>query len=174
MVVKSFTSGHALIIGVGADLPVTVSDATALHDVLIDPKRAAYSIDQVELLTEAKANREDVMLAFDRLVKRTAKTTDATVIVYYSGHGGRIVRGGKPADYFLVPYGYDPGDRPGTAISGAEFTSKIEAIRAERLIVILDCCHAGGVPSVKDPGERFVKSPVPPDLLDVLHSGSGG
>ncbi len=171
--VKSFSNGHALIIGVGADLPVTTADATALCNVLVDPQRAAYSMSHVELLTEHNANREEILLAFDRLSQRAANTVDSTVIVYYSGHGGRIVKGGKPTDYFLVPYGYDPMNRPATAISGAEFTSRIEAIRAEKLIVILDCCHAGGVPSVKDAEEIFVKAPVPTDLFKVLDSGSG-
>jgi hypothetical protein len=32
-----FTNGYALLIGVGADLPITVKDATALRDVLINP-----------------------------------------------------------------------------------------------------------------------------------------
>lgn len=170
---KTFDNGHALIIGVGADLPVTISDATALRNVLIAPNRAAYPSDQVELLTEAKANRQEILQAFDRLIERANRTSDATVIIYYSGHGGRIVSNGKPKDYYLVPYGYNPRNRPETAISGGEFTSKIEAIDTKRLIVMLDCCHAGGVPSVKDDEEVFVKSPIPPDLFKMLDHGSG-
>lgn len=92
------------------------------------------------------------------------------MVVYYSGHGGRI----KSTDeYFLVPYGYDHSQRAATAISGSEFTEKIEAIQARKLVVLLDCCHARGVPTLKEPGEIFVKSPVPPDLLHVLGTGSG-
>ena len=37
-----FSNGYALLIGVGADLPVTVKDATALRDVLVNQNRAAY------------------------------------------------------------------------------------------------------------------------------------
>lgn len=170
---NTFSNGHALIIGVGADLPVTVTDATALRDVLVAPHRAAYPSDQVELLTEDKADRQGILQALERVVERANKTSDATVIIYYSGHGGRIVSNGEPKDYYLVPHGYDPRNRPGTAISSSEFTSRIEAIRTERLIVMLDCCHAGGVPAVKDKEEIFVKSPVPPDLYKMLDSGSG-
>ncbi|MBL1201357.1 MAG: hypothetical protein FWK04_20315 [Nostoc sp. GBBB01] len=32
---QTFTNGYALIIGVGADLPVTVKDTTAIRDKLI-------------------------------------------------------------------------------------------------------------------------------------------
>lgn len=170
---KSFSNGHALLIGVGADLPVTVKDATALHDILIDPTRAGYPQAQVHLLTESNAQRGGILDAFDRLIGQSRHNPDATVVVYYSGHGGRIERAGRPNEYFLVPFGYDPNRPAETAISGREFTDKIQAINAHTLIVLLDCCHAGGVPALKDVGATFVKAPVPPDLLGVLQTGSG-
>ncbi len=40
-------------------------------------------------------------------------------------------------------------------------------------MVLLDCCHAGGVPALKKSNEQFIKSPVPPELLNVLDSGNG-
>lgn len=169
----TFSNGHALLIGVGADLPVTVKDATALRDVLVDPNRAAYPPEQVELLTEASATRQHILDAFDHLIARVDQNPDATVIVYFSGHGGRLQRPDKPSEYFLVPYGFDWSRRADTAISGSEFTAKIEAIKARKLVVLLDCCHAAGVPVLKDIGETFVKSPLPPDLLNVLDTGSG-
>ncbi|BAY93498.1 MULTISPECIES: caspase family protein [unclassified Tolypothrix] len=166
----TFNNGYALLIGVGADLPVTVKDATALRDVLIDQNRAAYPAAQVTLLTETAATRQNILTAFDEIITQVNQNPDATVIIYYSGHGGRIKR---TNEYFLVPYGYDPSQRANTAISGLEFTQKIEAITAQKLVVLLDCCHAGGVPALKEPGEVFVKSPLPPELLNVLGTGSG-
>jgi len=170
---KTFFSGHALLVGVGADLPVTAQDAMALHDVLIDPNRAAYPQGQVQLLTDQNANRKTVLDAFDSLIEQSEGNPDATVFIYYSGHGGRIERQGQANEYFLVPYGFDLGCLTETAISGREFTDKIQAIKARRLIVLLDCCHAGGVPATKDSSQIFVKAPVPPDLLNVLETGSG-
>ena len=166
----TFTNGFALLIGVGADLPVTVKDATALKNVLIDPNRAAYPTQQVTLLTETSATRQNILAAFDQIITQVNQNPDATVIIYYSGHGGHTQ---KTNEYFLVPYGYNPSQRAETAISGLEFTQKIEAITARKLVVLLDCCHAGGVPALKEPGETFVKSPVPPELLNVLGTGSG-
>jgi len=162
-----FANGYALLIGVGDDLPVTVKDARALQDVLIDPSRAAYPPEQVALLTEGSATRQQIFAGFDRLIEEVSQNPKATAIVYYSGHGGYIK---STNEYFLVPYGYDPSQRTETAISGLEFTQKIEAIQAQKLIVLLDCCHAGGVS--KEPG-AFIKSPVPQELLNVLGSGSG-
>lgn len=173
MVNSTFSNGNALLIGIGADLPVTVKDAIALRDVLVDPTRAAYPREQVELLTEAKATRKEILEAFDRLITRVNQNPDATVIVYFSGHGGRITSLDNPPEYFLVPYGFDWNQCKDTAISGLEFTEKVEAIKAKKLVVILDCCHAGGVPALKTPGTTFAKSPVPPALLNSLESGSG-
>lgn len=36
---QTFTNGYTLLIGVGADLPVIVKDATAIGDILIDGDR---------------------------------------------------------------------------------------------------------------------------------------
>ncbi|MEH1856309.1 MAG: hypothetical protein V7L11_32635 [Nostoc sp.] len=36
---QTLTNGYALLIAVGADLPVTVKDARAIQDILIDSDR---------------------------------------------------------------------------------------------------------------------------------------
>jgi hypothetical protein len=169
----SFAHGYALLIGVGNDLPVTVKDATVLHNLLIDPARAGYPAAQVALLTEQKANREGILTAFDKLVQQVNNDPDATVVVYFSGHGGVFRSTANSTKYFLVPYGYDPEHRENTAISDYEFTRYIEAIKARKLIVLLDCCHAGGVPLLKNAETAFEKLAVPPALLQALQAGGG-
>lgn len=170
MTQQTFAHGYALLVGVGADLPVTIADATALRDVLVDPNRAAYPPAQVTLLTETAATRSQILAAFDETIAQANANPEATVVIYYSGHGGCIE---GTDDYFLVPYGFDWDQRATTAISSREFTEKIEAIKARKLVVLLDCCHAAGMPVTKELGETFVKSPVPPDLLQMLGTGSG-
>jgi hypothetical protein len=160
-----FTHGYALLIGVGDDLPVTVKDATGLRDILGNPRRCAYPPGQVKLLTEGRAMRQDILGGLDWLADRAREDSDSTVVVYFSGHGGHI------PGYHLVPYAYDASALADTAVSGAEFTGKLDAIRSRKLLVLLDCCHAGGMADVKAPG--FVKSPVPPELDAVLTAGSG-
>src|SRR5207237_7335820 len=98
---------------------------------------------------------------------------EATAIVYFSGHGGRFKQADKPTEYCLVPYGYDPTRRAGTAISGLEFTNKVEEIKARKLVVLLDCCFADGMPAVKGVEEVFEKAPLPPNLIHILETGSG-
>jgi len=163
--VSLFTHGYALLIGIGDNLPVTIKDAAGLRDILTNPHRCAYPPNQVKLLTEVHATRQDILGGLDWLADQAHKDPDAAVVVYFSGHGGHM------PDYHLVPYGYDAQAIADTAVSGVEFTGKLRAIRARKLLVLLDCCHAGGMAQVKAPG--FVKSPVPPELDVVLTEGSG-
>ncbi len=158
---EAFPHGYAVVVGVGADLPVTVTDATAIADLLRDPARCAYPPDQVKLLTGDHARREHVLSALGWLAQ--AAGSDATAVVYFSGHGM------ETPDYYLMPFGYDVADLPGTAIPGRVFTERLRAIRAGKLLVLLDCCHAGGQAEAK--GQ--VKSPLPAAAIDELGSGSG-
>ncbi|MGB3614344.1 MAG: AAA-like domain-containing protein, partial [Elainellaceae cyanobacterium] len=47
--------------------------------------------------------------------------------------------------YYLVPYGFDKTDLANTAISATELTEALRAIEAKKLLVLLDCCHAGSL-----------------------------
>lgn len=170
---SGFVNGHALLIGVGADLPVTVKDATAVRDVLVDPGRAGYPPEQVSLLTEAKAGRDNVLSGLDNLIERVDDDPDAVAMVYFSGHGGSFQWNGQTSGYFLVTHGYDPANPEQTSVSGAELTARLEMLHARRLLVFLDCCHAGGMPQLKRAGSTFVKSPLPPELLESLDTGMG-
>lgn len=176
---NQFTDGYALIIGVGADLPVTVVDAGAINDILIDPARAGYPPQNVKLLTEANATRANILTAFDELAKSVALNPRATVIIYYSGHGGFDKR---DDEYYLVPFGFKPADRVNTGITAQEFTAKINAINSQKLVTFLDCCHAGGMVIKKDiqdteflkyiKDDNFTeKSPI--DLVQQLGQGQG-
>lgn len=66
---SEFTQGHALLVGVGSDLPVTVQDAQGLADLLRDPARCAYPLAQVQALTESAATRPNVLAALDTLAQ---------------------------------------------------------------------------------------------------------
>lgn len=166
-----FTQGHAVLVGVGADLPVTVQDATVIAGLLRDPARCAFPNEQVHLLTEATANRALVLSSLDLLAQSIGP--DSTVIVYFSGHSYRVQSPGQPETFYLLSHGYDVDDLPNTAVSGAELTGRLHAIQAKKLVVLLDCCHAGGVAQPKAPGVALTKSPLPLQAEAVLAEGSG-
>ena len=60
-----------------------------------------------------------------------------------------------------------------TAISGAEFTEALNAIKAKRLTVVLDCCHAGGIGEPRDVGPKPVQPGLSDGYLDELKAGTG-
>lgn len=158
-----FSQGYAVIIGAGADLPVTEQDARGVADMLTDPERCAYPSEHVRLLTNERATAPQVHAALDWLAE--AAGPDDTAIVYFSGHGV------EAPDYYLLPYGYNLADLPRTAISGSAFTEHLRQIETRKLVVFLDCCHAGGQAEAK--GLPGVKSPLPPSVAAELARGSG-
>jgi uncharacterized caspase-like protein len=165
-----FTHGHACVIGVGADLPNTVDDAIGIADILTDPERCAYPVEQVNVLTKEQAKRNDILTALDKLAQST--TADSTVIIYFSGHGYRIESTMGEA-YYLMPFGYEIDKLYKTAISGLEFTTKLKAIPAKKLLVLLDCCHAGGLGNPKNLGYTLSKAPLPPEAQTLFAEGKG-
>jgi hypothetical protein len=169
----AFSSGYALLVGTGGDLPVTARDAEDLAALLRDPERAGYAEDQVDVLTGPQATREGILAALDRLAQRTLGDPDATAILYYSGHGGRFGPSAGLARYYLLPHGWDESRRDETGVSGEELTARIRAVPAKRLLVLLDCCHAAGLPRPKDGASfaKFAKEGLPE--LDGLRSGAG-
>jgi hypothetical protein len=165
-----FTSGHALLIGVGADLPNTIMDAIGLANLLKDEDRCAYPPKQVRLLTGGQATRANILSAMDALSKAT--TEQSTIIVYFSGHGYQV-SASMGAAYYLLPYGYEVNKLSGTAIHGAEWVEKLKAIPAQKMLLLLDCCHAGGLGGLKAPGLEFSKAPLPPEAQSLLAQGRG-
>jgi hypothetical protein len=162
--INTFNSGFAVIIGVGGDLPVTKEDAQAVYNFLTDPSFCAYPKVNVRLLTEQLADRQHVIEALDELAVRVQGHPDATAIVYFSGHG---IEQPKPN---LLTYGHSFNDLDGTMLGSEVFTEKLRAIHSKKLLVVLDCCHAGAQ------GEAKAKSPPIPlseTAIQTLSQGSG-
>jgi hypothetical protein len=165
-----FMQGHALLVGVGGDLPNTVDDANGIAGLLLDPARCAYPSDQITVLVAENAKRDRILNALEQLAQ-TSGTND-TIIVYFSGHGYRV-KTTFGTHYYLMSYGYDLNNLPETAISGAEFTERLRALQTRKLLLLLDCCHAGGLDDVKMAGVDLSKAPLPPEAQTLFSAGSG-
>ncbi len=134
---STFAQGYALLIGVGNDLPATVQDVRGVERLLLDKNRAAYPREQVMTLTEKVASKLGMLDAFEKfpiLVNKT-EDTDKTVLIYYSGHGAKDEDG----IHYLIPNDH----RTHGAIPSSKLADCIEALNAERIVVLLDCCFAG-------------------------------
>lgn len=133
-------NAYALLIGVGNDLPVTVRDATAIHNILADETLAGYKPENIILLTEKKATRNGILGAFDELISKIDESS--SVFLFYSGHGGLYEPWNQ---FYLVPNNYDPVEYEDTWVKAEELKEKIKAINSKKLILFLDCCHAAGM-----------------------------
>ena len=166
-----FENAHALLIGVGNDLPFTVDDAQALKDVIVDPAKAAYDPANVNLVANETASKKGIVDGFNRLITDTDE--NSTVIVYYSGHGAHT-KSGKT--FFLVPHNYDPNDH-NTWFKADEFSEKLSQIKAKKLVVMLDACHAQGmsksVDNIGQDSDREGVSKNVRSLANELSKGTG-
>jgi len=173
-----FTHGYALLIGVGNtvasgySLPVTVKDAQALKAVLTDANLCAYpnSPDHIRLLENQGATRNAILDGLDWLKECAEVDSDATIVIYYSGHG--MVELDSSA-YYLFQHDFDPQAIPETALSAQTLSEKLGNINAKRLWVIIDSCHAEGMASAKDLPTDFVPTALPKGVVNALKRGEG-
>lgn len=107
-------------------------------------------------LYAADANRDAILTLLDD-VTGTLGPEDA-VALYYSGHGGQVVRTGEVRDLrssalhpryhqFLVPEDFHDHDDAFHGILDIELSHAVARMlaRTRNVTVILDCCHAGGM-----------------------------
>jgi hypothetical protein len=134
-------NAHALVIQIAAypQMPLPdVQDAEDLAEVLCDPELCHYPLSHVMVLRDARATRACVLAALRALV--AAADEHATVLLYFSGHGGQ-----RGETTYLLPYDCDPAALARTAISARELREELAELRAGNVLLIFDCCHAGGL-----------------------------
>lgn len=137
---------YAIIMGVGGDLPETENDANAIKNIFVDPSKGGYDRENVTYLVNAESTKDKIIEAFNDLIEKTKQIEDATIVIYYSGHGNRYLEGENYV-YYLKTHGSDLSNKEATMLNGDLFTEKINDLNAEKLLVMLDCCHAEGMNS---------------------------
>lgn len=183
-----FEHGYALLIGVDDNLaghlrlPAAGKDLGALTQVLTHPQRCAYPAEQVKVVRGGEATRAGILEGLDWLCERIAADSNATVTVYYSGHGYRDIEVDPPL-FYLVPYDTHEHRLRLSLLPAADFAQAISALNPRRLLVILDCCHAGGMGAkalagagldpVALPARLFIHGAGWEKSLHVLAEGDG-
>jgi hypothetical protein len=153
---EQFSSGYALLIAVDENavpklaLPVVAKDIAALEEVLIHPERCAYPRENVKVIKGKDASRANILDQLEWLEDRikTDASGNATAVVYYTGHGWRD-KAADPDEFYFIPYDVREDKIRSRALRAGDFADAVEAIGPQRLLVVLDCCHAGGM-GVKD------------------------
>jgi len=110
-----FTHGYALLIGVGTSsypawsLPVTVKDAKAIQAILTDSTLCSYPNDDqhIRLLSDSQATHDAIIDGLKWLQSKAVTDTEATIVVYYSGHGWLNQTTNQ---YYLLPHDVKPFD----------------------------------------------------------------
>ena len=177
---EQFVDGYAILIGVNENsitrlaLPDVVKDVTALTHVLIHPERCAYPEQNIKTIIGTNATRQGILDGLEWLEKqiRTNVSDNTTVLVYYSGHGWRD-DSTAPPEYYLIPYDTKENRIKSSALRATDFAEAIEHLKPHRLLVILDCCHAGGmgVKNIAPPEIGYIEAAISP-LLFVQENGS--
>jgi Caspase domain len=181
---ETFPQGYALLVGVGHaayapwSLPVTVKDARAIRAVLVDSSFCAYPDDgrHVHLLHDEQATRDAILEGLDWLAREVITEPHSTAIVYFSGHGWLEESTGR---YFLIPHDVVPHDIPGSAILAEAFIEALRQVKAERLLAIVDACHAEGMATAKGnpaglkPPAGLVPASLPKAVVEELKQGAG-
>lgn len=175
----TYPQGHALLIGVANYQKISSLPAAILNDVndvaatLSSPKYCAYAPANVVTLLDANATRSAVLKGLDDLAARADH--DDTVCVFFSGHGGVVGSPGNE-DSVLVTVDSDLADIENTSISSDELAAALAQIKAKRLLVFIDACHAGGAAiskSLIDGKGHELKSGYSPNTFAKLAVGSG-
>jgi hypothetical protein len=149
---EQFSNGYALLIAVNENsvakwaLPDVVKDVAALEEILIHPERCAYPPQNVKVITGEEASRGNILDQLEWLEERIKAdaTGNATAVVYYTGHGWRDTSV-EPDEFYFIPYDVREDKIRSRALRARDFADAIAALEPKRLLVVLDCCHAGGM-----------------------------
>ena len=174
-----YPQGYALLIGVANYQNISSLPAAILNDVndvaatLSSPNYCAYTAANVVTLLDARATRAAVLKGLEELAVRAGP--DDTACVFFSGHGAVVGSPGNE-DSVLVTVDSDLADIENTSISSDELASALAQIKAKRLLVFIDACHAGGAAISKNltdgKGHEF-KSGYTQNTFAKLAIGSG-
>lgn len=143
---------HAVVIGVSAytkvrRLSYARSDAIAFRDYLRDDLHVPA--ENLHLLVDEEATLPQIKRLLGRTLPQAVGKND-TVLVYFSGHGGReadtAAASGQAA--YLYPVGADEQDLIATAYPLEDLERSFRRIQAQRLVFIADSCYSG---SARDP-----------------------
>jgi hypothetical protein len=171
-------NAHTLVIGVSKYLsipklpPSVCDDASDVFSLLVDAQYCAYG-GSVERLLDGDATAARICAGLQTLAGKAADR-DATVFLYFSGHGTRVVGNGVTTDY-LLPVDVEV-TTPGVlknAISAEQLARLLAAIPARRMISIFDCCHGGAFGATKDLDTAKSFEPIPDAAYTTLGLGTG-
>ena len=117
-------------------LNFATSDAKAITGVMSAKTKGVFEKVEVQLLTDKKATREEILKGFDWL---ESKMTDRDIgIFYFSGHGARD----RDGTFYLVPVDVNASGLAKSCVPGNAVKEKLAGMPG-RLLAVFDACHSG-------------------------------
>jgi len=149
-VVPEGAARHGLVVGIEEyrdrrlNLRCARADAQIIYDLMVDPDCGMFPPDNVRLLVDGEATRQNIWRALAALHRSAGE--DDTVWIYYAGHAAP-----EDKSVYWVTHDSDVDDLYGTGLSNDQIAGVLNDIRVRRLVVILDCCHAAATSIQKNP-----------------------
>jgi uncharacterized caspase-like protein len=172
----------ALVVGVSEyqdsripSLRYAANDAKAFYDWLVSPTGGRYAPARVKLLTNKLATEKSIK---DALFVWLGQAIEEDVVTLYFACHGSPQSPDAPENLFLLPHDVQYDSIATTAFPMWDIETALKRfIKAQRVIVITDACHAGGVGQAFDVarrGGRGMKSvPISSSLQNLSHIGDG-
>jgi hypothetical protein len=140
----------AVIIGVSeyehggerfSNLRYAAKDGQALAEFLCNREIGGFKRENVLCLFDEQATAENVRHAMFEFLAKADR--DDLVMIYFSGHG--MPQPGTQ-NYFMLCHDTDPAKLASTAFPMWDIDTALRRfIKAERVVVFADACHAGGI-----------------------------
>lgn len=147
-----------------ASMPKMIYHVKALSNVLTDPQYCYFPRKNVTTVTEKATNRHAIRVNAEDLLQKNIASS--TVLIHFPGHSIQ----GDQGRAFLCPYETDLDALEDTTIAGDEFSQRLSAIPAQKMVA----CHSSGAAIPRAPNTKHTwRSTLPATYIESLARGNG-
>lgn len=151
------------------------ADAYSFYQWLISPEGGRYAPQRVLFLVDAEATGERMKSALFEWLKQAL--AEDMVTIFFAGHGSPESPD-NPSNLFLLPYDAKYDNIPSTGFPMWDIETALKRyIRAKKVVVIADACHAAGVGQPFDVARRanraLMVNPISSSLGELSMASDG-
>lgn len=149
-------------------LRYAADDALAVYEWLIAPDGGKHSPSRVKLLTNESATGAAIKNALFEWLRQAI--AEDVVVIYFSGHGSADSPDSRE-NLFLLPYDTDYDSIATTGFPMWDIETALKRfIKAKKVIVMADACHAGGVGKPFDVSRKAGRGITVTPVSTMLHT----
>ncbi|MGD2270267.1 MAG: caspase family protein [Desulfobacterales bacterium] len=179
---KDYAQRWAVIIGISQykdsripALRYAALDARAFYDWLISGRGGKYAPSRVKLLVDQSATAKNIKEALFVWLKQALE--EDAVLIYFAGHGSPESPD-SAQNLFLLPYDTRYGNIATTGFPMWDIETALKRfIKAKKVVVLADACHAAGVGQAFDIARRSGRglkvNPISAGIQNLSKVGDG-